>query len=34
MAFMSICSARVLVCCLGMLYIILNSVMNFLCVLP
>jgi hypothetical protein len=34
MAFMFICSARVLVCCLEMLYIVLIFVMNFLCVLP
>jgi hypothetical protein len=34
MAFMFICSAKVLVCCLGILYILLISFMNFLCVLP
>jgi hypothetical protein len=33
MAFMFICPARVLTCCLGILYILLISVMNFLCVL-
>jgi hypothetical protein len=34
MTFMLICSARVLVCCLGMLYILLISIMNILNVLP
>ena len=34
MAFMFICSASVLVCCLGMLYILFISFMDFLCVLP
>jgi hypothetical protein len=29
-----ICLARVLICCLGMLYILLISIMNFLCMLP
>ena len=34
MAFMFICLPKILVCCLGMLYILLSFVMNFLCVLP
>jgi hypothetical protein len=34
MAFLFICLAKILVCCLGMLYILLSSIMNFLCVLP
>jgi hypothetical protein len=34
MAFMFICSARILVCCLGNLYVLLISIMNFLCVMP
>jgi hypothetical protein len=34
MAFVFIFSTRILVCCLGILYILLIYVMNFLCVLP
>jgi hypothetical protein len=34
MAFMYICSAKIFVCCLEILYIYFISVMNFLCVLP
>jgi hypothetical protein len=34
MGLMFICSVRVLICCLEMLYFLLISVMNILCVLP
>jgi hypothetical protein len=34
MAFIFICSARILICCLGILYILFFSIMNFLCVQP